>query len=322
VLVCPRCGATFTKEVDFCPNCGALAPTKDRAPGGAAAAGPAPTASRSAEPGWWGARTRGQRIGVALAAAALVAVVVAAVVVTRGSQGFDVEKIRPAYDAYLAVETAANTDVNYQDYGNLVEQFATQVGILVTSDLSDEERRAAESLQGALQAHQRGFEVWRESIETGTALDEEALQVAWAQAHIQAEDAVELMTAAGQRPGDTSGGTVTGSAYDAWAQTVLRNAITALATVYAETQDFTTVTLEELRSVEPAIDWVAARPGVYADPPAGARAVDNAVGWVATGAHSFEVGAWSESGTALGVKVDMTESPSTTFYTGGTASDW
>ena len=108
---------------------------------------------------------------------------------------------------------------------------------------------------------------------------------------------------------------------DQAAQSLLRNAMTAIDAAFVEHGDYEGITQATLEAMEPAIDWKVARAGVCASPPTGAKAQQSGVGWAATGRLSYELGTWSESGTEFGVKVDKAGG-GTTQYRGGAAGAW
>ena len=108
---------------------------------------------------------------------------------------------------------------------------------------------------------------------------------------------------------------------DQAAQSLLRNAMTAMDAAFVESADYTSITQATLKAMEPAINWNAGRAGVCASPPTGATAQTNSVSWAGTGRLSYELGTWSESGVQFGVKVDKAGG-GTTQYRGGAAADW
>jgi len=109
--------------------------------------------------------------------------------------------------------------------------------------------------------------------------------------------------------------------YDQAAQSLLRNAMSAMDAAFVESGDYSSITQATLEAMEPAIDWVAGHTGVCGSPPAGATAQANRVAWAATGRLSYELGTWSESGTEFGVKVDKAGG-GVTQYRGGVADAW
>ena len=109
---------------------------------------------------------------------------------------------------------------------------------------------------------------------------------------------------------------------DLAAQSLLRNAMTALDSAFVESMDFTAVTRADLQAIEPAIDWVGpSGAGVCAYPPDSAKAAKNVVGWAGTSATSYEIGTWSESGAGFGVKVDRVGG-GRTYYKDGAVAAW
>jgi hypothetical protein len=110
-------------------------------------------------------------------------------------------------------------------------------------------------------------------------------------------------------------------AYDQAAQSLLRNAMTAMDAAFVESADYTTITQSTLQSVEPAIAWMQGSAGVCTSPPAGAKAQQNAVTWASTGRMTYEIGTWSASGVEFGVRVNKAGGGST-YYRGGKATAW
>ncbi|MBN1629229.1 MAG: hypothetical protein JW990_05675 [Thermoleophilia bacterium] len=109
--------------------------------------------------------------------------------------------------------------------------------------------------------------------------------------------------------------------YDQAAQSLLRNAMTAIDAAFVESADYTSITQATLKAMEPAINWIAGRAGICASPPTGAAAQANAVSWAGTGRLTYELGVWSESGVEFGVKVDKAGG-GTTHYRAGAAGGW
>jgi hypothetical protein len=110
-------------------------------------------------------------------------------------------------------------------------------------------------------------------------------------------------------------------AYDQAAQSLLRNAMTAIDAVWVESTDYTTITQDILTMMEPSISWVPGRGGVYAAPSSGAKAQGNAIAWACTGRMTYELGTWSASGVEFGVRVDKAGG-GTTYYKGGVLAAW
>ena len=110
-------------------------------------------------------------------------------------------------------------------------------------------------------------------------------------------------------------------AHDEAAQTLVRNAMTAMDAAGVETGDFTTITQSTLETMEPAISWTPGRAGLYGSPPAKAKTQNNAVAWACTGVLSYELGTWSASGVAFGVRVDRA-GEGVTYFTNGTVASW
>jgi hypothetical protein len=110
-------------------------------------------------------------------------------------------------------------------------------------------------------------------------------------------------------------------AYDLAAQSLLRNAMTAMDAAFLESADYTAITQSTLQAMEPAIAWMPGSAGVSASPPAGANAQQNGVTWACTGRMTYEIGTWSASGVEFGVRVDRAGGGST-FYAGGAVASW
>lgn len=110
-------------------------------------------------------------------------------------------------------------------------------------------------------------------------------------------------------------------AYDQAAQSLLRNAMTAMDAAFVESADYTAVKQSTLQAMEPAIIWMTGGGGISASPPAGANAQQNAVSFACTGRMSYELGTWSASGVEFGVKVNKAGG-GTTYYKGGQAAGW
>jgi hypothetical protein len=109
--------------------------------------------------------------------------------------------------------------------------------------------------------------------------------------------------------------------HDQAAQSLLRNAMTAMDAAFVESGDYTSITQATLEAMEPAIDWKAASAGVGGSPPTGAQAQQNGVAWASTGRLSYELGTWSKSGVEFGVKVDKAGGGKT-YYRGGAVGAW
>ncbi|OFW61534.1 MAG: hypothetical protein A2133_12745 [Actinobacteria bacterium RBG_16_64_13] len=110
-------------------------------------------------------------------------------------------------------------------------------------------------------------------------------------------------------------------AHDLAAQSLLRNAMTAIDAAFVESADYTAITQSTLQAMEPAITWMPGSAGVSASPPAGAKAQQNAVTWACTGRMTYEIGTWSASGVEFGVRVNRAGGGNT-FYTGGSVAAW
>jgi hypothetical protein len=111
------------------------------------------------------------------------------------------------------------------------------------------------------------------------------------------------------------------TAYDQAAQSLLRNAMTAMDAAFVESADYTSIKQSTLQAMEPAIAWIPGSAGVSAAPPAGAQAQQNAVSWACTGRMTYEISTWSASGVEFGVRVDKAGGGNT-FYAGGAVASW
>ncbi len=109
--------------------------------------------------------------------------------------------------------------------------------------------------------------------------------------------------------------------HDLAAQSLLRNAMTAMDSAFIESADYMTVTKDTLKSIEPAITWVSGRSGVCSAPSGTAKVQGNAVAWACTGRMTYELGTWSASGVEFGVRVDKAGG-GTTYYRGGAVAAW
>ena len=110
-------------------------------------------------------------------------------------------------------------------------------------------------------------------------------------------------------------------AYDQAAESLLRNAMTAMDAAFVESLDYAAVTQSTLQTMEPAIGWLPGGAGASASPPPGAKAQQNAVTWACTGRMTYELGTWSASGVEFGVRVDKTGGGNT-YYVGGAVASW
>jgi type IV pilus assembly protein PilA len=108
-------------------------------------------------------------------------------------------------------------------------------------------------------------------------------------------------------------------AHDAAAKSVVRNAMTAVESVFADTHDFSAIADSALRAAEPSIAFVdGANAAIAPTADAGVNAVD----WRGTGVTTYEIGSQSRSGKSFGVAVDRRPGGGTKFYVDGTARDW
>jgi hypothetical protein len=110
-------------------------------------------------------------------------------------------------------------------------------------------------------------------------------------------------------------------AYDQAAKSLLRNAMTAMDAAFVESADYTTITQSTLQAMEPSIAWTHGGTGTCTSPATGVSAQHNGVTWASTGRLSYELGTWSVSGVEFGVRVNKAGG-GTTYYMGGTATNW
>jgi prepilin-type N-terminal cleavage/methylation domain-containing protein len=108
-------------------------------------------------------------------------------------------------------------------------------------------------------------------------------------------------------------------AQDAAAKSVVRDAMTAVESVYADTHDFSAVDDSDLHATEPSIAFVDAANAAVAPT---ADAGENEVDWHGTGVTTYEIGSLSRSGRSFGVTVDKSTGGATKFYVDGTVGGW
>lgn len=192
---CSNCGAPLSKGAAHCGVCGAKQDPVLPAPPSAHAT----LASRLGPlAAWWARRKRWEQVATIWGTAVwAVGVGVVLFVILVGAQHTATNKVTdtvmPAWRAYVAVRSAVEVGVNYQRYGDLVRDFATEVNLLDSVKLTDKEREVAASLKKSLRAHDRALHIWRYSIESGRPVDDEALQDAWWDARRGASDATRIM---------------------------------------------------------------------------------------------------------------------------------
>jgi len=110
-------------------------------------------------------------------------------------------------------------------------------------------------------------------------------------------------------------------AFDEAAQSLLRNAMTAMDSAFVESADYKAITQTYLETMEPAIKWKQGRSRTCISPPQSAKAQQNGVAWISTGRMSYELGTLSASGASFGVKVDKTGG-GVIYYKNGEAAAW
>jgi hypothetical protein len=134
---------------------------------------------------------------------------------------------------------------------------------------------------------------------------------------------VVLLTAGGAAvvEEEASVASIPDRAHDEAAQSLVRNAMMGMEAAFTETADFSAIKLPALQAMEPSVTWIQGRAGAYASPAAGAKAGDNAVTWACTGRMTYEIGTWSDSGVAFGVKVNKAGGGAT-YYRDGKATAW
>jgi hypothetical protein len=111
------------------------------------------------------------------------------------------------------------------------------------------------------------------------------------------------------------------TANDQAAESLLRNAVTAMDAALLETTDYTTISQSTLETMEPSIDWVPGRAGACTSPAVSATVQDNAVTWACTGLMTYEIGTWSASGVEFGVQVNRM-SGVLAYYRDGKPATW
>lgn len=110
-------------------------------------------------------------------------------------------------------------------------------------------------------------------------------------------------------------------AQDSAAKSLVRNAMTVLESAYTDDQDFTTVTPETLRAIEPSISWPTEFVADAGSAPVHVRASNSQVAVSIDDANRYEVGTISGSGAKFGVVVDKSTGRTTTYYRDGRAVD-
>jgi type IV pilus assembly protein PilA len=108
-------------------------------------------------------------------------------------------------------------------------------------------------------------------------------------------------------------------ANDSAAYTLVRNALTAVQTAFVDTSDYSAITVDQLREIEPTIHWVAASddlvgtsPAFIADP-TGADAKDNEVAFYGQSKTILDVASTSASGNRFGIQVNTVDLTSTGY---------
>ena len=100
-------------------------------------------------------------------------------------------------------------------------------------------------------------------------------------------------------------------AQDAAAYTLVRNALTALQAAFTDTGDYSRITIADLKSVEPGIDWIASASNLVSTSPAwiasplGASAPSNQVAFFPESPTVADLASVSESGNSFGIQIDV-----------------
>ena len=108
-------------------------------------------------------------------------------------------------------------------------------------------------------------------------------------------------------------------AQDAAAKSVVRNAMIAVETAYADTHDFSAIADADLTATEPSIAFVDSANAATAPT---SDAESNEVNWRGTDATTYEMGSLSRSGRTFGVAVDKDPDGGNTFYVDGAVRGW
>jgi type IV pilus assembly protein PilA len=85
-------------------------------------------------------------------------------------------------------------------------------------------------------------------------------------------------------------------AYDAAAKSLVRNAMTAMETIYVDGRDFQDADATSLPLIEPAITWAAGAATAYVD--------ETTVGYTTPSADTYTINSFSKSGKEFAVSVD------------------
>lgn len=101
-------------------------------------------------------------------------------------------------------------------------------------------------------------------------------------------------------------------ANDSAAYTLVRNALTAVQSTFVDSHDYRTLTVSELTTLEPSIDWVVADANlVGVSPPmigaVSAEARDNQVAVYGQAADVVDIATRSASGNRFGIQVDAVD---------------
>ncbi len=105
-------------------------------------------------------------------------------------------------------------------------------------------------------------------------------------------------------------------ANDAAAKSLVRNAMTAIESLYVDNRTFEDMAAADLMAIEPSITFQA---GTLLGAATGADAGLNQVAYTGDDDDTYQVGTNSKSGTAFGVNVDKKAGGGNTFYKGGQA---
>jgi type IV pilus assembly protein PilA len=108
-------------------------------------------------------------------------------------------------------------------------------------------------------------------------------------------------------------------AEDSAAKSVVRQAMIAVESAYADTRDFMAIGNADLTAIEPSVAFVEAANAATA--PTADSGV-NQVNWQSTDATTYEVGSLSRSGKTFGVVVEKHAAGRNTFYVDGAVKNW
>jgi type IV pilus assembly protein PilA len=118
-------------------------------------------------------------------------------------------------------------------------------------------------------------------------------------------------------------------AHDAAAKSAVRNAMTVMESAYVDSRDFSAITVDDLKAIEPAFTFIQVENEAQAsDPTTSPTASGTTVYFYAAAKDTYGIGAVSGSNNTFGVRVNKTATlideiaPGTTYYVNGTAKPW